>query len=53
VVKKRLAEMDAFVGTVERWYEDMLKVPPNQLMALIRMGGRIVALLKPRGRKQG
>ena len=53
VVKKRLAEMDVFVGTVERWYEDMLKVPPNQLMALIRMGGRIVSLLKPRGRKGG
>ena len=52
VVRKRLAAMDEFVGTVERWYEQMLKVPPNQIMALIRMGTRVVNLLKPgRGRQ--
>lgn len=53
VVKKRLGEMDAFVGTVERWYDDMLKIPPNQLMALIRMGTKVVGLLKPAGRARG
>ncbi len=52
VVRKRLAAMDEFVGTVERWYEQMLKVPPSQIMALIRMGTRVVNLLKPgRGKR--
>lgn len=46
VVKKRLAAMDEFVGTMDRWYEQMLKVPSNQLMALIRMGSRVANLLK-------
>lgn len=46
VVRKRLAEMHGFVGTMERWYEQMLKVPPNQIMALIRMGAKVAGLLK-------
>lgn len=46
VVRKRLAEMHGFVGTMERWYEQMLKVPPNQIMALIRLGAKVAGLLK-------
>ena len=52
VVGKRLAAMDEFVGTMERWYEQILKVPPNQIMALIRMGAKVVNLLKL-GRDKG
>jgi DNA-binding transcriptional regulator GbsR (MarR family) len=43
--KKRLAEMDDFLGTMSRWYDQMLGVPPQKLMALVRMGSRVVSLL--------
>ena len=46
VVRKRLAAMDDFVGSLDRWYGQMLKVPPAQLMALIRLGEKVVGLLK-------
>jgi DNA-binding transcriptional regulator GbsR (MarR family) len=45
VAKKRLAEMEAFVGTLSRWYDQMLGVPAPKIMALIRMGSRVVNLL--------
>ena len=45
VAKKRLAEMEEFVGTLSRWYDQMLGVPAPKIMALIRMGGRVVNLL--------
>jgi DNA-binding transcriptional regulator GbsR (MarR family) len=45
VAKKRLAEMEEFVATMSRWYDQMLGVPAPKIMALIRMGSRVVSLL--------
>jgi len=45
-VKARLKRMHAFVNTVDSWYEQMLDVPPETLMRLIRMGSKVVGLLK-------
>jgi len=45
VARKRLAEMEEFVGTLSRWYDQMLGVPAPKIMALIRMGSRVVTLL--------
>jgi len=43
--KRRLAEMEAFVATLSRWYDQMLDVPAPKLMALIRMGSRVASLV--------
>jgi DNA-binding transcriptional regulator GbsR (MarR family) len=51
--KKRLAEMDDFLGTMSRWYDQMLGVPPQKLMALVRMGSRVVSLLSFGRRERG
>src|SRR4051812_33088012 len=45
-VKARLKRMHAFVSTVDTWYQQMLDVPPDTLMRLIRMGSKVVGLLK-------
>jgi DNA-binding transcriptional regulator GbsR (MarR family) len=45
VAKKRLAEMEDFIGTVNRWYEQMLNVPAPKIMALIRMGAKVASLV--------
>jgi DNA-binding transcriptional regulator GbsR (MarR family) len=45
-VRGRLVAMHDFVGTVDRWYQQMLDVPPAQIMTLIRMGSRVVSLLR-------
>lgn len=44
VAARRLAEMERFVGDLERWYDQMLSVPPPKLMALIKMGSKIANL---------
>ena len=44
--RARLHEMQGFVGTIDRWYDQMLGVPPATLMSLIKMGSRIVGLLR-------
>ena len=44
VAKQRLAEMDDFVGTLDRWYDQMLNVPAPKIMALIRMGAKVASL---------
>lgn len=52
--RARLHEMQGFVTTLDRWYDQMLGVPPATVMALIRMGSRVVNLLKlGRGGKGG
>ena len=51
VVRERLHEMHDFINTVEGWYNQMLKVPPEQIMKLIRLGAKVVGLLKFVGRK--
>ena len=45
VARRRLAEMEEFVGTLNRWYDQMLGVPAPKIMALIRMGAKVVNLL--------
>lgn len=41
----RLNEMQSFIATVDNWYDQMLGVPPSKIMALIKMGAKIVNLL--------
>lgn len=50
-VKSRLHRMHDFVTTVDSWYGQMLHVPPEILMRLIRMGAKVVGLLNLVGRK--
>ncbi len=45
-VRQRLHGMHDFVNTVESWYQQMLNVPPTQIMTLIRLGSKVVGLLK-------
>jgi DNA-binding transcriptional regulator GbsR (MarR family) len=45
VARRRLAEMEQFVGTLSRWYDQMLDVPAPKLMALIRMGSKVASLV--------
>jgi DNA-binding transcriptional regulator GbsR (MarR family) len=45
VARTRLNEMQAFVTTIDNWYDQMLTVPPERIMALIRLGSRVVNLL--------
>jgi len=45
VAKSRLRSMHEFVSTIDGWYGQMLTVPPSTLMALIKMGTKVVALL--------
>ncbi|MGB3167214.1 MAG: MarR family transcriptional regulator, partial [Alteraurantiacibacter sp.] len=51
VVRKRMVEMNEFITTVDSWYEQMIRVPPAQIMTLIRMGAKVVGLLKFVGRR--
>jgi DNA-binding transcriptional regulator GbsR (MarR family) len=50
-VKSRLRSMHEFVTTVDGWYQQMLQVPPEALMRLIRMGAKVVGLLSLVGGK--
>jgi DNA-binding transcriptional regulator GbsR (MarR family) len=45
LVKNRLRSMHDFASTVDGWYQQMLQVPPETLMRLIRMGAKVVGLL--------
>ena len=45
-VKARLKRMHGFVTTVDSWYQQMIDLPPDTLMRLIRMGSAVVGLLK-------
>jgi hypothetical protein len=50
-VRKRLDEMHGFIHTVEGWYRQMIQVPPVQIMRLIKLGAKVVGLLKYVGGK--
>ena len=52
VGRGRLLELQRFVETLNRWYEQMLGVPPAKIMTLIKMGSKVVNLLNF-GRKEG
>jgi DNA-binding transcriptional regulator GbsR (MarR family) len=45
VASKRLKEMLEFTELVDRWYMQMLKVPRPRLVALIKLGEKIVSFL--------
>lgn len=51
VAVARLNAMLEFTTTMNRWYEQMAAVPRPTLMALIRLGGRIVRYLPVRKAK--
>jgi DNA-binding transcriptional regulator GbsR (MarR family) len=44
VARERLQEMKSFVTTLDTWFTQMMAVPPSTLMALIKLGSRIVKL---------
>lgn len=52
-VARRLEDMHGFIHTVERWYQQMLNVPPGQIMRLIKLGAKVVGLLKYAGGGSG
>jgi DNA-binding transcriptional regulator GbsR (MarR family) len=45
VARRRLAEMERFVATVDRWYVQMLSIPAPKIMALVRMGSKVASLV--------
>jgi DNA-binding transcriptional regulator GbsR (MarR family) len=49
VARQRIAAMHDFVVTIDDWYQQMIAIPPNRLMLLIKMGKRVLAFL-PRGK---
>ena len=51
VAAKRLKEMLAFTELVDRWYTQMLNVPRPRLVALIKLGEKIVSFL-PTGKSR-
>jgi DNA-binding transcriptional regulator GbsR (MarR family) len=52
VARARLAEMQNFIETLNRWYDQMLGVPPAKIMSLVRMGAKVVNFLSfGRGKK--
>ena len=42
---KRMEDMSAFLRTVDDWYSQMLQVPRSKLMALIKLGSRVISLV--------
>ncbi len=51
VARERLAELQRFVDTLNNWYAQMLRVPPGKIMALIKMGSKVVNLLNLGGKE--
>jgi hypothetical protein len=45
VASKRLKEMLDFTELVDRWYSQMLRVPRPRVVALIKLGEKIVSFL--------
>lgn len=43
--RQRLEALHEFTGSMDRWYGQMLKVPPATLLRMIKMGDKIVGLL--------
>lgn len=41
----RLRAMQGFIDTLNQWYTQMLTIPPAKIMALIKMGARVVNFL--------
>ena len=45
----RLADMMAFIETMNSWYEQMLTLPKTSWVALISLGSQVVQALRPGG----
>lgn len=45
VARARLREMQGFLGTLDTWFSQMVTVPPATLMALMKLGTRVVNLV--------
>jgi DNA-binding transcriptional regulator GbsR (MarR family) len=43
--RTRLREMQSFLGTLDTWFSQMVTVPPATLMALMKLGTRVVSLV--------
>ena len=52
VAKKRIHEMNAFLNTLDSWFSQMMAVPPTTLMTLIKMGSKVVGVLRLGGKKE-
>lgn len=52
-VLKRMQDMEDFLATADKWYNDILTVPRSKLIMLIKMGSRVVSLLRFTGGKEG
>lgn len=50
---KRLENMREFTATMDRWYSQMITIPPNTLWKLVRMGDGVVGLLGFGKKKKG
>ncbi len=51
VVLERLRDMQQFMDTTNRWYVQMLGVPKSQLNRLMKMGDKVLSVLKFAGKK--
>jgi DNA-binding transcriptional regulator GbsR (MarR family) len=45
VAKARLREMESFLGTLDTWFSQMVTVPPATILALMKLGSRVVNLV--------
>jgi DNA-binding transcriptional regulator GbsR (MarR family) len=43
--RARLKEMQSFLGTLDTWFSQMVTVPPATIMALMKLGTRVVNLV--------
>ncbi len=53
VVLKRLQDMQTFVQQGSKWSEQMLNIPKGQLATLMKMGDKVLGVLKFAGGKKG
>jgi len=51
--RRRLAEMEGFIATVDRWYGQMVGIPAPTIMKLMRMGSRVAGLIGLRRKGSG
>ena len=51
VILGRMNDMHEFLTTADRWSEQMLSVPKSKLSMLMKMGDKVLSLLKVGGKK--
>lgn len=51
-VLKRMQDMQEFLSTADKWFQDMLTVPRPKLIMLMKMGTKVVSLLGLTGGKK-